>query len=36
MSTLNDKNGDIGDDIGGLSLDNKDNKSEVRNAVRLT
>lgn len=31
MSTLNDKNGDIGDDIGGLSLDNKDDKSETAN-----
>jgi len=33
MSTLNDKNGDIGDDIGGLSLDNNDDKVEVSSVV---
>jgi len=33
MSTLNDKNGDIGDDIGGLSLDSKDEKVEVSTLV---
>ena len=35
MSTLNDKSGDIGDDIGGLSLDNKNDKLEVSNVMRL-
>jgi hypothetical protein len=36
MSTLDDKNGDIGDDIGGLSLGNKDDKSDVSNLMRFT